>query len=76
MVIGEKIKKKIQLMNNGALGTYFKLIKKRESIKITENLQNDEYELRQEEMPDGIKMGSVIKNKIKLIRIYLVQFFH
>lgn len=60
IVIGDELKKKLQLMNKGALGTNFKLITKRISKKTTESLQKDEFELRLEELPDGIKMGSVI----------------
>lgn len=52
IVIGEKLTRKIQLINKGALGTNFKLM----DLKEFKNSSNDDSENLQE---DGIKMGDV-----------------
>lgn len=66
IVIGEKLVRKIQLVNKGALGTSFELMRMSEFKKLgSQGTSPDEKDEKKEEEPlDGIEMGEVTKAKL------------
>ena len=58
IVIGEKLVRKIQLINKGALGTNFEIMKMQDYKKLTETSENKE--TSEQNFPeDGIELGEV-----------------
>lgn len=58
IVIGEKLVRKIQLINKGALGTNFEIMKMQDYKKLTETSENKETS-EQNFIEDGIELGEV-----------------
>lgn len=59
IVIGEKLVRKIQLINKGALGTSFELMRMREFKKLGQPEDNSESQANKDDPIDGIEMGEV-----------------
>ena len=61
IVIGEKLVRKIQLINKGALGTSFELMRMRDFKKLGQP-DDSESQANKDDPIDGIEMGEVKNN--------------